>query len=291
MRKMQNFQKHPSVNQPYRFFSQKVIEPPHGLFSLRLHEIWEYRELLFFFVWRDIKVRYKQTVLGVSWAVIHPLITMVIFSIIFGRLAKFSTGDIPYPIFSYAGLLPWQLFSRTISDATSSLISNQNMVTKVYFPRIILPVSTSLSGLVDFAIAMIVFFGLMIYFHIPFSVRLLLLPLLIAVVIVIAMATSLWLSALAVRYRDIKFVTPFLTQIWFYATPVIYPTDMISEQWRWIFNLNPMTAVVEGFRWVLYGQIPSDSPFLFLSICIVILVFITGLIFFQRMEYTFADQL
>lgn len=270
---------------------QKVIEHPQGLITLRSREIWEYRELLFFFVWRDVKVRYKQTVLGVSWAILHPLITMVIFSIVFGRFANFSTGDIPYPIFSYAGLLPWQLFSRAIADATSSLISNQNMVTKVYFPRIILPISTSLSGLVDFVIAMLVFFGLMIYYHIPFSFRLLLLPLLVVFAILTSLSVSLWLSALAVRYRDIKFVTPFLTQIWLFATPVIYPTNMIPEQWQWILRLNPMTAVVDGFRWVLYGQLPSNSPLLLLSVGIVLVMLIAGLLFFQRMEYTFADQL
>jgi lipopolysaccharide transport system permease protein len=287
---MQKFQKPFVPDQPPTLL-QKVIEAPHGLLSLRLREIWQYRELLFFFVWRDIKVRYKQTVLGISWAILHPVITMVIFSIIFGRLGKFSSGDIPYPVFSYAGLLPWQLFSRTISDATSSLITNQSMITKIYFPRIILPISSGLSGLVDFGIAMIVFFGLMIFYHIPFTLRLFLLPLLVVFALVTAMSISFWLSALAVRYRDIKFVTPFLVQVWLYATPVIYSVDLIPEQWRWILSLNPMTAVVDGFRWVLYGQMPANSPLLLLSVGLVLLLFFTGLLFFQRMQYTFADQL
>ena len=266
-----------------------IIEPPHSWFSLRLKEIWTFRELLYFFVWRDIKVRYKQTVLGISWAVLQPLITMVIFSIVFGKLAKISSDGAPYPIFSYAGLLPWQLFSRAISDSTASLINNQNMVTKVYIPRIIFPLSTSLSGLVDFCIALLIFFGLMIFYSIIPTWKFLFLPVLIFLALFTSMSVSLWLSALSVRYRDIKFITPFLIQVWFYATPVVYPTTLIPEKWQWLYSLNPMTGIVDGFRWVLYGQVPPTNNLLFLSIGVVIVLWVTGLIFFQRMELTFAD--
>jgi lipopolysaccharide transport system permease protein len=268
-----------------------VIEKPHSWLSLRLGELWRYRELLFFFVWRDIKVRYKQTILGVAWAVLNPLLTMVIFSVVFGRLANIPSDGIPYPVFSYAGLLPWQLFARSISDATSSLVTNQNMVTKVYFPRLILPMSTSLSGLVDFGIALLILFGLMVFYAIVPTWRILLIPVLVVFTLMTSMSVSFWLSALAVRYRDIRFITPFLVQVWLYATPVVYPSTLVPEQWLWLYRLNPMTAVVEGFRWVLYGQTPATSYLYLLSVGVVLLLWFSGLIFFQRMELTFADEI
>ena len=268
-----------------------VIEKPRSWLSLRLGELWRYRELLLFFVWRDIKVRYKQTILGVAWAVLQPLITMVIFSVIFGRLANIPSDGIPYPVFSFAGLLPWQLFARSISDATSSLVTNQNMVTKVYFPRLILPMSTSLSGLVDFGIALLILFGLMVYYAIVPTWRILLIPVLVVFTLMTSMSVSFWLSALAVRYRDIRFITPFLVQVWLYATPVVYPSTLVPEQWLWLYRLNPMTAVVEGFRWVLYGQTPATSHLYLLSVGVVLLLLFSGLIFFQRMELTFADEI
>jgi lipopolysaccharide transport system permease protein len=271
--------------------SEIVIEKPDSWLSLRLGELWRYRELLLFFVWRDIKVRYKQTILGVAWAVLNPLITMVIFSVIFGRLANIPSDGIPYPVFSYAGLLPWQLFARSISDATSSLVTNQNMVTKVYFPRLILPMSTSLSGLVDFGIALLILFGLMVYYAIVPTWRILLIPVLVIFTLMTSMSVSFWLSALAVRYRDIRFITPFLVQVWLYATPVVYPSTLVPEQWLWLYRLNPMTAVVEGFRWVLYGQTPGTSHLYLLSVGVVLLLWFSGLIFFQRMELTFADEI
>jgi lipopolysaccharide transport system permease protein len=268
-----------------------IIEKPRSWLSLRLGELWRYRELLLFFVWRDIKVRYKQTILGVAWAVLNPLITMVIFSVIFGRLANIPSDGIPYPVFSYAGLLPWQLFARSISDATSSLVTNQNMVTKVYFPRLILPMSTSLSGLVDFGIALLILFGLMVFYAIVPTWRILLIPVLVVFTLMASMSVSFWLSALAVRYRDIRFITPFLVQVWLYATPVVYPSTLVPEQWLWLYRLNPMTAVVEGFRWVLYGQTPATSHLYLLSVGVVLLLWFSGLIFFQRMELTFADEI
>jgi lipopolysaccharide transport system permease protein len=271
--------------------SEIVIEKPDSWLSLRLGELWRYRELLLFFVWRDIKVRYKQTILGVAWAVLNPLITMVIFSVIFGRLANIPSDGIPYPVFSYAGLLPWQLFARSISDATSSLVTNQNMVTKVYFPRLILPMSTSLSGLVDFGIALLILFGLMVYYAIVPTWRILLIPVLVVFTLMTSMSVSFWLSALAVRYRDIRFITPFLVQVWLYATPVVYPSTLVPEQWLWLYRLNPMTAVVEGFRWVLYGQTPGTSHLYLLSVGVVLLLWFSGLIFFQHMELTFADEI
>jgi lipopolysaccharide transport system permease protein len=269
--------------------SEVVVEPPHGLIGLHLVELWAFRELLFFFIWRDIKVRYKQTFLGVAWAVIQPVITMIVFSIVFGRLANFSTGEIPYPIFLYSGLLPWQLFSRALSDAASSLIVNQNMITKVYFPRSILPASYVLGGLVDFGIAFIILLGMMFYYRIPFSWNLFLLPFFLFIAIITALAVSLWLSALVVRYRDIKFVTPFLVQIWLFATPVVYPNTMIPERWLWLYSLNPMNSVVEGFRWAIYGEPFSGGYWFLISASMIVVLLISGLAFFQRMELTFAD--
>jgi len=279
------------ITQSAALSSEIIIEQPRSWLSLRLGELWRYRELLLFFVWRDIKVRYKQTILGVAWAVLQPLMTMVIFSVVFGRLANIPSDGIPYPVFSYAGLLPWQLFARSISDATSSLVTNQNMVTKVYFPRLILPMSTSLSGLVDFGIALLILFGLMVYYAIVPTWRILLIPVLVLFTLMTSMSVSFWLSALAVRYRDIRFITPFLVQVWLYATPVVYPSTLVPEQWLWLYRLNPMTAVVEGFRWVLYGQTPGTSHLYLLSVGVVLLLWFSGLIFFQRMELTFADEI
>jgi len=268
-----------------------LIEPPKSWFSLRLREVWAYRELLYFFVWRDIKVRYKQTVLGVAWSVLQPLLTMVLFSFVFGKLAKIPTDGIPYPIFSYAGLLPWQLFSRTISDSATSLVNNQNMVTKIFFPRLILPLSSGLSGLVDFGIALLILFGLMVYYSTIPTWRILLLPFLVILTILTSTAVGLWLSALAVRYRDIKFITPFIVQAWLFITPVAYSSSLIPQKWQWLYNLNPMTGVVDGFRWILFGQASNFNNMIFISIGVVVIIWITGLIFFQRMELTFADKI
>jgi lipopolysaccharide transport system permease protein len=267
-----------------------VIEPPKGWLDLRLKEAWEYRELLYFLVWRDIKVKYKQTVFGAAWAIIQPVMTMIIFSIIFGKLAKLPSDGIPYPIFSYTALLPWQSFSRALSDASGSLVSNQAFVTKIYFPRLFLPAASILSGMLDFLIALVVLFGMMWYYNIPLTARVLILPVLILFTLVTCMAVAMWLSALNVKYRDVRYILPFLVQIWMYATPVAYSSTMIPEEWRSLFGLNPMAGVVEGFRWALLGQENTIIGSLIgISVATIIPLFIGGLLYFQRMEKTFSD--
>jgi len=265
------------------------LEPPKGWLSLRLRELWMFRELLFFFAWRDIKVRYKQTILGAAWAILQPLLTMVLFSVIFGKLAQLPSDGVPYPIFSYAALLPWQLFSRAMGEASSSLVSNQNMITKIYFPRIFLPASSIISGLVDFSISFLVLIGMIYFYRIPLTWRITLLPLFIILALTTAMAVGLWLSAFNVRYRDFRYITPFLVQIWLYATPIAYSRTLIPEQWQVLYSLNPMSGVVDGFRWMLLGQDISIGPTFFISVAVVVFLFVSGLIFFQRMEQTFAD--
>jgi len=267
-----------------------VLEPPRGWFNLRLREMWHYRELLFFFVWRDLKVRYKQTVLGASWAILQPLMTMVIFSIIFGTVAKITPPDgIPYPIYAYTALLPWHLFSGALSGAAGSLISNQSMITKVYFPRILMPLASVISALVDFAIAFVVLIGMLIYYHITPGWGVLLLPLFTLLALMTALSVGLWLSSFNVKYRDFKYIVPFLLTFWQYATPVAYPATLIPEKWRLIFSLNPMTGVVEGFRWALLNQHTDVVPLLIFSGVIMLLILVSGLVYFQRMERTFAD--
>jgi len=266
-----------------------TITPPRGWLDLRIIEIWEFRELLYFLTWRDIKVRYKQTALGAAWAVIQPLMSMVIFTVIFGRFAKLPSEGIPYPVFSLAALIPWQLFSRALNDASSSLVSNQHMISKIYFPRLFLPASSIASGLVDFGIAFLVLILMMAYYKVDASWRLLLLPVFTLLTITNAMAAGMWLSALNVRFRDIKYVTPFLLQFWLYATPVAYSSTIIPEQWRSLYGLNPMAGVVNGFRWALFGQSFESVNLFIVSAGAVLVFFISGLIYFQRMEQTFAD--
>lgn len=266
-----------------------VLEPPRGWLNLRLRELWNFRELLYFLIWRDIKVRYKQTILGAVWAVIQPLMTMIIFSVIFGKLGKLPSNGIPYPVFTFAALLPWQLFARSLSDAASSLVSNQNMVTKIYFPRLFLPSASVLGGLLDFGISFIVLLVLMVIYDIPFTWTILIVPLFLALCLLTALAVGLLLSAFNVRYRDVKYITPFLLQFWFYATPVAYSSSLIPEQWRFLYGLNPMAGVVEGFRWALLGQQISVGSLLPISILAVIILFLVSIFYFQRMELTFAD--
>jgi homopolymeric O-antigen transport system permease protein len=269
--------------------NEVLLEPPRGWLNLRLREAWEYRELLFFFVWRDIKVRYRQTLLGAAWAVIQPLVTMVIFSVVFGRLAKLPSDGLPYPVFSFAALLPWELFSRALSDASGSLVNNQQLVTKIYFPKIFLPVSSILGGLVDFAISLVILFGMMWYYGIPLTWRILVLPILILFALATALAVAMWLGSFNVRYRDVKYVLPFLTQIWLYASPVAYSSTLIPKQWRGLYGLNPMAGVVEGFRWALLGTQTTTGPMIGVSVLVVVVLLVAGLIYFQRMERTFAD--
>lgn len=270
-------------------YEETVIEPPRGWLNLQLKEMWHFRELLYFLVWRDLKVRYKQTVLGAAWVIIQPVITMVIFSIIFGRLAKLPSDGIPYPIFTYSALLPWQLFSRAISDASSSLVGNSQFVTKIYFPRLFLPASSILSGLVDFFISMFILFGLMWFYHIPVTPRIYILPVLIFVTIITSMAVAMWLSAINVKYRDVKYTLPFLLQAWQYITPVVYSSSIIPEKWRIFYGLNPMAGVVDGFRWALLGQQMEITSIMGISAIAIILLTFGGLVYFQRMESSFSD--
>ncbi|MBT3321283.1 MAG: ABC transporter permease [Anaerolineae bacterium] len=266
-----------------------LLEPPRGWLNLRMKELWEFRELLYFLTWRDIKVRYKQTFLGAAWAIIQPIITMVIFSIVFGKLAKLPSEGFPYPIFTYTALLPWQLFSRSLSDASASLISNKHMISKIYFPRIFLPISSILSSLVDFFIAFLVLLGMMVYYEIAITWRILFLPAFLLLAVISALAAGLWLSALNVRYRDIKYVTPFLLRVWLYATPIAYTSSLIPKEWELVYGLNPMVGIVNGFRWAILGQSIELSSLAIISTSVVLMFFISGLFYFQRMEQTFAD--
>jgi len=270
-----------------------VIEPAHGLAALQLRAVWEYRELLYFLVWRDIKVRYKQTALGVLWVVLQPIISMIIFSLLFGKLLGVSSGDVPYPIFAYAALLPWNYFSTSLTRSSTSLVGSAHLITKVYFPRLIIPISGVLSGLVDFAVSFIVLIFMMIYYGIVPTIATLLLPAFLLLALVTALGFGMWLAALNVRYRDVNYIVPFLVQVWMYATPVVYSTTLIPERFRFLLGLNPMTGVVEGFRWALLGNKLADAqapgPLMAVSIAISLLVLVTGAVFFRSTERTFAD--
>jgi lipopolysaccharide transport system permease protein len=265
-----------------------VLEPSKGWVSLQLKDLWAYRELLYFLVWRDVKVRYKQTVLGAAWAVIQPVTTMIVFSIFFGKLGKIPSDGIPYPIFSYAALLPWNFFSQAINESSNSLVGSSNLIRKVYFPRLVIPIAGVLAGLVDFAIAFVVLIVMLFYYKIHFTLNILLLPLFLLLAIGTALGTGLWLSAMNVKYRDVRFVVPFLTQFWLFATPVAYPSSMLQEPWRTIYGLNPMAGVVEGFRWSLLNTNPP-GPMILLSVFVTIFLVVSGAFYFRRMEKTFAD--
>lgn len=265
-----------------------VIKPSHGWAPLRLNELWEYRELFFFLIWRDIKVRYKQTALGAAWAIIQPVMTMIVFSFFFGRLARIPSDGIPYPIFTYTALLPWQLFSLSLVQASNSLVNSSNLIRKVYFPRLIVPVASVLAGLVDFAIAFTVLLAMMVYYAVVPGLSLLLLPFMIALAICAATGVSLWLAALNVRYRDVRHIVPFLTQFWMYATPVVYSSSLLAEPWRTLYGLNPMAGVIEGFRWVLLGTTPSGGMIL-VSAVVSVFLLVSGAFYFRRLEQSFAD--
>jgi lipopolysaccharide transport system permease protein len=274
------------INQAEVFHTH--IEPSKSWLTFRWNEMWHFRELLFFLTWRDIKIRYKQTVLGFIWAVLQPFLTMVVFSLFFGKLANVPSEGVPYPIFNYTALLPWQFFEGSITTSTSSLVTNANMITKVYFPRLFIPISSVGSNLVDFSIAFTVLIGMMIYYHISPTIGVLLLPFFLLLAMTTAMGVSLWMAALNVKYRDVRYIVPFLMRFWFFATPIAYPSSLLSEPWRTLYGLNPMVGVVEGFRWALLGTQPPEAM-LFLSILISLTLLITGLIYFNRTEKTFAD--
>jgi lipopolysaccharide transport system permease protein len=270
-----------------------VIEPPQGLAELGLDEVWEYRELLFFLVWRDIKVRYKQTALGVLWIILQPLVSMVVFSFLFGNLMKVPSGDVPYPIFNYTALLPWNYFASSLRRSATGVVNSRHLITKVYFPRLVIPLSGVLSGLVDFAVAFLVLIGLMIYFGIAPTVAMALLPGFLVLAALTALGFGLWLSALNVRYRDVKHLIPYLVRLWMYVTPVVYGSTLIPERFRFLLGLNPMTGVVEGFRWALLGNQLADAQapgtLFAVSIVIALAVLVSGFIFFRHTERSFAD--
>ena len=265
------------------------IRPPKGLAALDLRELWEYRELFYFLVWRDVKVRYKQTAIGAAWAILQPFLTMIVFTVIFGQLIRVQTGGAPYPVFSYAALLPWTFFAGAVSRSGNSLVYDASLVTKVYFPRVILPISAILSNLVDFGVAFTILLGMMVVYRIVPGAMLLTLPLFLLLALITALAVGLWLSALNAKYRDINYVIPFLIQFWLFLTPVAYPSTIIPERWRLLYSLNPMVGVIEGFRWALLGQQNIPWNLMLFSILLILALFTGGLFFFRRMEFGFAD--
>ena len=266
-----------------------VILPPRGWLGLNLGDLWAYRELLYFLTWRDIKVRYKQTVLGAAWAIIQPLVTMVIFSIVFGRLARLPSDGLPYPIFTYAALLPWTFFAGAVTRAGSSVVGSAGLISKVYFPRLVVPLSAVVSGVVDFAIAFVILLGMMAYYGAKPTLAVLALPLFLLLALATALGVALWLSALNVRYRDVGYVIPFLVQIWLFASPVAYSSSLVPERWRPLYGLNPMAGVVEGFRWALLGTAWKPGLLIAVSVGVVLIVLLSGALYFRRMEDTFAD--
>jgi lipopolysaccharide transport system permease protein len=266
-------------------------EPSKGWAWPRFRELWEYRELLFFFAWRDIKVRYKQTVMGASWAIIQPFLTMVIFSLFFGRLAKVPSDGLPYPVFSYTALVPWTFFANALSQASNSLVFSANMVKKIYFPRLALPIATVLAGVIDLVLSFIVLLGIMLYYGLVPTINALWLPLFFLLALITSLGVSLWLSAMNVQFRDVRYTIPFLTQAWLFVTPIAYPSSMLSEPWRTVYGLNPMAGVVEGFRWALLGSGTAPGPMMVVSVVVALTLFVTGAFYFRRMEQSFADAL
>ena len=268
---------------------QTVIIEPRGRLELRLSEVWEYRDLLYFLIWRDIKVRYKQTALGALWAILQPLLATIVFTLFFGRLAKIPSDGVPYPVFAYVALVPWQLFAYSLTESSNSLVTNQNLIRKVYFPRLVIPLSTVVVGLVDFAIAFLLVIAMLFKNRIVPGASIALLPVFLLFAVATALAVGFWLSALNIQYRDIRYTIPFLTQLWLLATPVAYPSSLIPERWRYLYALNPMAGVVEGFRWALLGKAAYPGPLIWVSATVVLVLLITGLAYFRRMESSFAD--
>jgi lipopolysaccharide transport system permease protein len=267
-----------------------VIEPGRGWAPVKLTELWEYREVLYFLVWRDIKVRYRQTLIGAAWAIIQPVMTMVVFTIFFGRLARMPSDGLPYPLFAFAALVPWTFFANGLTQGANSLVASGSLITKVYFPRLLVPTARVLGGLLDLALSFLVLLGMVWWYgalHRPLA--LLWLPGLVLLAITTAVGVSLWLSALNVRYRDIQHVLPFLAQLWLFATPIAYPSSLLAERWRTLYALNPMVGVVEGFRWALLGSGSAPGPVLGASALAALVLLVTGAFFFRRAERTFAD--
>ena len=265
------------------------IRPSKGWVSLKLGELWQYRELLYFLIWRDIKVRYKQTALGAAWAIIQPVMTMVVFSLFFGKLGKIPSDGVPYPIFSYAALVPWTFFANGLAQSSNSLVGSSNLITKVYFPRLAIPIATVLSGVVDFLLAFVVLVAMMLYYGVVPTANALWLPCFLLLAVAISLGVGLWLSALNVEFRDVRYVVPFLAQFWLFATPVAYPSSLLHEPWRTVYGLNPMVGVVEGFRWALLGTDTRPGPSVAASAVAALLILAGGAFYFRRMEKTFAD--
>jgi lipopolysaccharide transport system permease protein len=264
------------------------IDAQGGLRPLNLREVWVYRELLYFLAWRDVKVRYKQTVLGAAWAVLQPVLTMAIFAVFLGRLARVPSDGLPYPLFSFAGLVPWTYFATAVTSGALSVVGSQQLISKVYFPRLLIPLSATVTPLVDFAITLVVLAGMLAWYHVVPGAAVVWLPLFVLLALASAFAVTLWLSTLTVVYRDVRYVVPFFMQFWMFATPVAYPASLVPAPWRVVYGLNPMTGVVEGFRWALVGG-PAPGPMVFASAVMVLVLLVTGLFFFRRAERTFAD--
>ena len=268
-----------------------IIKPTSGWISLKLYELWQCRELLYILIWRDIKVRYKQTVLGAFWAIIQPFFTMVVFTLFFGELAGIPSDDIPYPIFSFAALVPWTFFANGLSQSSNSLIGNVDFIKKVYFPRLTIPFAAVSSGIVDFFLAFIVLLGMMLYYQIFPGINLLYLPLFLVLAFATSLGVGLWLSAMNVQFRDIRYVIPFLTQFWLFITPIAYPSSLLSEPWRTLYGINPMAGVIEGFRWALLGADTNPGSIITVSSIVTLILLVSGAYYFRRMEKTFADVL
>jgi len=266
-----------------------IIRPTHGWSALNLSDLWAHREMLYFLIWSDLKLRYKQTSLGAVWAVLQPLMTMIVYSIFLGRLARVPSDGIPYPLFVYTALVPWTYFSNALSSSSLSLLRYERVITKVYFPRLIVPLSAVAAGLVDLGITFVLLVGIVFYYGLMPGLAIVLLPLFVLLATVTALAVSLWLSALNVQYRDVRYTVPFLTQVWMFITPVIYPSSLVPERWHLLYGLNPMAGVVEGFRWTLLGQDNPSVPILLASSSMTLLILVGGLYYFRRMERTFAD--
>lgn len=266
-----------------------VIRPSGGWVALRLIDVWECRELLYFLVWRDLKVRYKQTVIGVAWVLIQPTFLTLAFSIFFGRLAGIPSDGVPYPLFAYCGILPWQLFAQALSGSANSLISNETLITKVYFPRLVIPLAAVFSALVDFVFAFVVLLGMVIFYGVALTSGILLLPIFVVLALASALSVGLWFSALNVQYRDIRYTIPFIIQIWFFVTPIVYPGSLVPERWHVIYSLNPLVGVVDGMRWALLGSIAPSGLSLVVSLTVVFVLAVGGLHYFRRVEKHFAD--
>lgn len=281
------------INYPKPIPQSVIIQPSHGWLALKLRTVWRYRELLYFLVWRDVKVRYKQTALGVTWVLLQPILSTVVFSGLFGILLDVPTGEIPYPLFAMSGLVVWQYFTGALNRSSTSLVDSTSLITKVYFPRLIIPLSTVLGGLLDFAISFLALFGLLLLYRIRFNWAILTLPLFLLLGVITALGYGLWFTALNVRYRDVKHLMPFVVQIWMYLTPVVYSIELIPPRFRWLLSLNPMTGVVAGFRWALLGspfpQAGNTAIIFSISILMTVIVLVGGLMYFVKTERTFAD--